>query len=126
LKTILVDTDILIEVLRERDPQVLNKWRAIIHSDALILYSPVSAAEIFHGIREGEREVVEASLGAMICVPVDEKIGRRAGEYLRLFHGSHNLKLGDALIAATAAIHELELWTRNRKHYPMKDVRHYG
>jgi len=30
--------------------------------------------------------------------------------------------LGDALIAATVSIHKLELWTRNRRHYPMGDV----
>jgi predicted nucleic acid-binding protein len=30
--------------------------------------------------------------------------------------------LGDALIAATASIHNLELWTRNRRRYPMRDL----
>ncbi len=104
----------------------MNKWRALARSEALILYSPVTAAEIFHGIRDGEREVVEASLTVMTCAPIDQKIGRRAGEYLRLFHRSHNLQLGDALIAAAAAVHGLDLWTRNRKHYPMKDVCHYS
>jgi predicted nucleic acid-binding protein len=33
--------------------------------------------------------------------------------------------LGDALIAAAASIHGLDLWTRNRKHYPMKDITFY-
>jgi len=28
----------------------------------------------------------------------------------------------DTLIAATASIHNLELWTRDRRHYPMEDV----
>jgi len=46
----------------------------------------------------------------------------KAGDYLRQFHRSHSLELGDALIAATASIHLLRLWTRNRKHYPMKDI----
>jgi len=32
------------------------------------------------------------------------------------------VELGDALIAATASLHNLALWTRNRRHYPMKDV----
>jgi len=30
--------------------------------------------------------------------------------------------LGDALLAATASTHNLGLWTRNRRHYPVKDL----
>ena len=51
-----------------------------------------------------------------------DDIGRRAGGYLRQFRRSHGLDIGDALIAATAAVHGCALWTRNRKHYPMKDI----
>ena len=61
----------------------------------------------------------------MVCVPVDAEIGRKAGEYLRLYRRSHGVELGDALIAATASAHGLKLWTRNRKHYPMREVSHY-
>ena len=28
-------------------------------------------------------------------------------------------------MAAAAAVHDLELWTRNRRHYPMKDISFY-
>jgi predicted nucleic acid-binding protein len=59
----------------------------------------------------------------MTCLPINAEIGRKAGEYLRQFRRSHNVALGDALIAATAAIHEVPLWTGNRKHYPMKEIR---
>ena len=38
---------------------------------------------------------------------------------------SHGVQLGDALIAATAAVHDAELWTRNRKHYPMRGLRFF-
>jgi len=49
----------------------------------------------------------------------------RAGDYLKRYAKSHHVELGDALIAATASIHKLELWTRNRRHYPMNDVAFY-
>jgi len=58
-------------------------------------------------------------------LPIDLEIGRQAGEYLRQFSKSHSVELGDALIAAAAAVHDLELWTRNRRHYPMKDISFY-
>jgi len=68
---------------------------------------------------------IEALFGAITCVPIDADTGRRAGEYLRRYARSHSVELGDALIAATASIHNLELWTRNRRHYPMKEICFY-
>ena len=41
---------------------------------------------------------------------------------------NYNVKLrdiGDALIAATVAVLDVRLWTRNRRHYPMKDLAFY-
>jgi hypothetical protein len=61
----------------------------------------------------------------MICIPVDAKVGRQAGEYLRRHRKCDGVELGDALIAATATLHQLQLWTRNRKHYPMQEIRLY-
>ena len=87
--------------------------------------SPVTVAEIWHGARTGEEETLEELFATMRCIPIDAEIGRRAGEYLRYYTKRHQLELGDALIAATASIHEAELWTRNRRHYPMTDVSFY-
>jgi predicted nucleic acid-binding protein len=56
------------------------------------------------------------------CVPIDEAIGRQAGDYLKHYRKSHAVELGDALIAAAAVLNHAALWTRNRKHYPMKDL----
>ena len=32
------------------------------------------------------------------------------------------MELGDALIASAALLNRASLWTRNRKHYPMKEL----
>jgi predicted nucleic acid-binding protein len=122
LTAILVDTDVLIEVLRERDASVLAEWRRLAMDDQPILYSPVTATELWHGTRKKEETMIRTLLSTMICVPIDEEIGRRAGEFLRTFRASHGVELADALIGATAALHGCMLWTRNRKHYPMKEV----
>lgn len=122
MNAILLDSDVAIEVLRQRDDRIQSRWAELAASDALLLYSPVSAAEVWHGTRDAEREPVSAWFAVMTCVPIDFAIGVKAGEYLRQFHRSHSLELGDALIAATASIHRLRLWTRNKKHYPMRDI----
>jgi predicted nucleic acid-binding protein len=48
--------------------------------------------------------------------------GRQAGDYLKRYRKSHAVELGDALIAAGAVLNNAALWTRNRKHYPMKEL----
>jgi predicted nucleic acid-binding protein len=47
--TVLVDSDILIEVSRGRNEAILSEWGSLCESRAVILYSPVSAAELLAG-----------------------------------------------------------------------------
>jgi predicted nucleic acid-binding protein len=58
----------------------------------------------------------------LTCAPLGEHSGRRAGDYLRQYRRSHGLEIADALIAASSVENKARLWTRNRKHYPMKDL----
>ncbi len=125
MKAILIDSDILIDVARGRDSGLLARWTELSGSDAVIACSPVTVAEIWHGARASEHQLLDALFRALTCVPIGPEIGRRAGDYLRQFAKSHHIELGDALIAATASIHDLALWTRNRKHYPMKDCQFF-
>ncbi len=124
--TILVDSDILIEVSRARDASIVSRWMELSRSDALILFSAVTAAELWAGARPAEHETLEALFDALVCVPADAAVGRQAGEYLRRYRKSHNVELGDALIAASAVASDASLWTRNRKHYPMKELAFFG
>jgi predicted nucleic acid-binding protein len=123
--TVLVDSDIVIEVCRERDYDLLLRWRELARSENTILYSPVTAAEVWTGVRSREREELTTFFHVLLCAPIDYETGRQAGDYLHQYRKSHGLGLGDALIAAAAAMNRAELWTRNRKHYPMKDITFY-
>ncbi len=124
--TVLVDSDILIEVSRGRDQEILSRWSELSQSDNTVLFSPVTAAELWAGARPREHEAITNLFRALVCVPIDSETGRQAGDYLRQYHKSHGLELGDALIASSARLHRAELWTRNRKHYPMKELSFYG
>ena len=123
--TVLTDSDILIEVSRGRDKTTVSQWLELGQSDALILYSAVSAAELRAGARPPEYTALDALFDALLCVPIDAALGRRAGEYLRRYRKSHAVELGDALIAASAVERGAHLWTRNRKHYPMPELAFY-
>ncbi|MGB8013507.1 MAG: type II toxin-antitoxin system VapC family toxin [Terriglobales bacterium] len=123
--SVLVDSDILIEVSRERNQDVLMKWTQLAESGTAILCSPVSSAELWAGALPREHEATAQLFGTLVCVPIDYEIGRQAGDYLRQYRKSHSVQMSDALIAAAAVLNHAELWTRNRKHYPMKELTFY-
>ena len=125
MKSVLIDSDIFIEVSRARDLAILERWDKLSQSETAVCCSPVTVAELWAGARPHEQKTLRSLFAVVQCMPIDAEIGQRAGEYLRQYARSHNVELGDALIAATATIHNLELWTRNRKHYPMKDLAFY-
>jgi predicted nucleic acid-binding protein len=125
LKSVLIDSDILIEVSRARDNAILTRWDDLSRGNTVLFCSPVTVAELWHGARPHEQNTLAALFAAVNCVPIDLEIGQRAGHYLRQYAKSHHVELGDALIAATVCIHKLELWTRNRRHYPMKEIVFY-
>ena len=54
-----------------------------------------------------------------LVLDVTHEIGVRSGLFLKQYRASHNIGAIDALIAATAEIHHLQLATRNLKHFPM-------
>jgi predicted nucleic acid-binding protein len=120
---ILLDSDIVIEVTRGRDTALLSRWRELSISDETIAYTPVTSAELWAGALPAEYSALTALFSALVCLPLDQETGRTAGEYMRSYR--HHLELGDALIAASAFQNDAILWTRNRKHYPMKDISFY-
>jgi predicted nucleic acid-binding protein len=125
LISVLIDSDVLIEVTRGRDNDLIARWNQLSSADTPILCSPVTVAELWHGARPSEQSALNALFAAIECVSIDTKIGQRAGDYLRQYFKSHHVELADALIAATASIHNLQLWTRNRRHYPMRNLVFY-
>ena len=122
---VLVDSDIIIEVTRGRNLELLSKWIDLSSSNIAILYSPVSEAELWAGACPNEHDALNEFLRSLICTPITREIGRQAGDYLRQYKKSHGVEVPDALIAASAVASGPELWTRNRKHFPMKDVLFY-
>lgn len=85
----------------------------------------IAWAEIHAGIRRGEEHLTEAFFDARGEILIDGVIGKRAGSYLARYAASDGVQIADALVAASAAIAGVRLWTMNRKHYPMRDVQFY-
>jgi len=122
---ILIDTDVLIEYLRDKEAIVSGLVEAYERGNRLC-FSPITRAEITAGLRKGEEEITHKLFAIMECLKIDDDIGLKAGEYMKSFRASHSTEIADALIAATAQLNDIPLWTLNRKHYPMKDIEFYG
>ena len=85
----------------------------------------ISWAEVYARVRPGEEAVTRAFFDARGEVVLDARVGRQAGEYLARYAKTHGVEIADALIAAAASVAGLRLWTLNRRHYPMADLRFY-
>jgi predicted nucleic acid-binding protein len=100
---VLVDTDIFIDHLRGASE--LTPGRHRLH------YSVITRAELFAGSTATNLSM--QLLAPFKEVAVDRAIAERAGRVVREF----GLRLPDAIIAATALEHHLQLATRNRKDF---------
>ncbi len=100
---ILVDTDVFVDHLRGT-----RRLRADRHR---LHYSVVTRAELFAGT--SGTHLVTKLLAPFREIAVDRAIAERAGRIRR----ECDVRLPDALIAATAIEHSLGLATRNQKHF---------
>jgi predicted nucleic acid-binding protein len=115
---------VVIEILRGRT-SVAGSLR-LTESRGIPTYCcAIAWAEVGAGLRPGEEAVTEAFFHARGEVVIDAETGRRAGGYLWRYARSHGVEIADALVAAAASTAGLSLWTLNRKHYPMDDLRLY-
>lgn len=100
---VLVDTDVFIDHLR--GAVELKPGRNRLH------YSVVTRAELFAG--NSATDLVSQLLAPFRELAVDRSVAERAGRVVREFQ----LRMPDALIAATALENRLTLMTRNRKDF---------
>jgi len=111
----LFDTDVIIWALRGN----AKAGRRIDEASSLHL-SAVSYMELLKGARDKrEQKAIQEFLRDLGFeqLPVTSAICHRAVIYVEEFALSSGLELADALIAATACEHGIELCTANDKHY---------
>jgi len=122
-KKLLIDTNILIDYLRNHSPAV-NYFEKLTFP---LFLSVITVAEIYAGIRnEKEKKLVSGFLSIFEIIPTDHAIAMTSGEFCKKYRNSHGTGLADAIIAATALHNELELVTLNTRHFPMlKTVKPY-
>lgn len=112
----LLDTCVVIDVLRGHEAAI-----AFVESLAEApSVSAITVTEIVAGCRNAqERRQIDKLFSHYDVREVGLEIASLAGEFIRQYGRSHGTDPLDALIAATARVHELQLATLNLKHFPM-------
>jgi hypothetical protein len=112
------DTTILVDHLRGHE----EARQYIKFVDEAKWTSVMTRAELFAGVfDEKERRQVEGLLSVFRVREVTAPIAEQGGYFKRDYQPSHGTGLADALIAATAEVHDARLVTLNEKHFPMLD-----
>jgi predicted nucleic acid-binding protein len=114
---LLLDTNILIDLLRQRVGAV-NYLQGL---RELPFTSPVVLDELYAGVRDGPERLQLDQLvrNGVRVVPLNREMGVTGGLFVRQYAKSHSVGLADALIAATAQHLGATLVTLNSKHFPM-------
>lgn len=116
--SVLVDTSVLIDVLRGEAAAaaVLRDTRAVgpLHA------SEVTRLEVLVGMRATEEASTRALLEIFDWHPLDARVAELAGELGRRWpQGNRGIDSADLAIAATTVSLDASLLTRNVKHFPM-------
>src|SRR5689334_21656143 len=109
---LLLDTSIIIDFLRRKDKENSLLFNLVQENRKLVI-SIITHTELYAGKSVWEKkdalEELEKLFSGVNLLPLQEEISRKAGE-IKAKHGTNLL---DAIIAATAIIHRLDLVTSN-------------
>jgi hypothetical protein len=112
---ILCDTNILIEIYKA-NAKIIKSVKKIGQEN--IAVSDVTCAELLFGARnKKELQTIRKDLNKLTVLPIQSIVSAMAVELVEKYALSHKLSLPDALIAATAIIYNVELYTLNVKDF---------
>jgi tRNA(fMet)-specific endonuclease VapC len=115
----LIDTDVLIDLSKKRDPAATVLPRLHEQGDELGV-SPINITEFYAGLQPRERAVWDEFFAALRLFPISPAAARQAGIWRYEFaRRGTPLPTTDALIAAIAGEQQAVVLTRNPKDYPI-------
>ena len=112
---ILCDTDIIVELYRNKD-RIISELKNI--GEKNIAISIITAGELFFGaLNKAELKQIEKDIKCLDIRYIDNDINTVFYNLMLEDSLSHKLSIPDALIASTAIVNNLELFTLNVKHF---------
>lgn len=122
---VLLDTTVLIDVLRSRQNR-RSLLAEPVEGGHTLATAAINIGELYAGMRPEEEPGTEAFLSSLECYPLTATIARRAGTLKSTgARKGTTLSLADMVVAATALEHKLVLMTDNRKDFPLRELEFY-
>jgi predicted nucleic acid-binding protein len=120
--TVLLDTTVLIDLLRGR-PRTVERLVMLRRRGGVPFTTPINVEEIHRGLRPAEHDAAMRLFDGLRIAPIGRLDGARAGDWRR-DHATAGITLAqaDCLIAATAVSIGVPLATGNPKHFPMSEL----
>jgi predicted nucleic acid-binding protein len=123
---ILLDSSVLIDVLRRRNGR-REALAALVRAHESLATTSLNIAELYAGMRPGEEASTEALLDGLECFDLTGSAARLGGKLKNHYSKrGQTLSLADALIAAIAIEERCALLTDNRKDFPMPELQLYS
>ena len=121
MAAVLLDTTVLIDVLRGRS--AVERVRGLRASGDVACVSAINVEEVVRGLRPDEEEPARRLFAGLHLVPLGEQEGWQAGEWRREYaNRGSTLAQADCLVAAAALSHGARLATGNPKDFPMEGL----
>lgn len=123
MAAVLLDTTVLIDVLRGR-PGARERLLQLRVADDEPATCAINVEEVVRGLRPREAATASLLFGGLRIVPLAAEEGRQAGEWRRTYAArSRTLTQADCLVAAAALSVGGRLVTGNPKDFPMGELR---
>ncbi len=110
----LIDTNVIGHLFADRLPEASKIFVKEVVNDAFIISVAVEIEALTYHETPDKMPLIEEFINLATILPLDEAVTKKAIELRR---NNRKLKLGDAIIAATAMVHELTLLTNNTKDF---------
>jgi predicted nucleic acid-binding protein len=119
---LLLDTTVLIDVLRNRNSRRVL-LAELVQAGHTLATSALNIGEVYSGMKPNETDATESFLSSLECYPITTTIARRAGMLKsKSAQKGLTLTLADMIVAAAAIEHRLTLMTDNRKDFPIPSL----
>ncbi len=114
---IILDTDILIDLLRS-NPSRLLWFEKEFQQGQTLSVSLVTKLELLRGCKnKSERKTVLDWLQSFQLIYISEEISQKTEELFEKYYPKQGIGILDAIIAATAISERAVLYTSNQKHF---------
>ena len=106
-----IDTNIAIEYLKNKDFLKNYNFQELFINDIVIM-------ELYQGARnKNDLAFIKKEIAIFKILKTNQEIITLAKQLVEKYSLSHNMKIMDALIAATTMVYDLELMTLNEKDF---------